>query len=516
MESTPPESTPLTRCPSTLLPATRTSPSFIIDTKNKSYRHQYSNIYFTRLAMLKGPVTQRARAKWENLPGNPMHVPRVLDVEKSKLCWILGTVYMDMPLKPNVLEDLGRDFSIPPPPPREKFYSDEDSMMLEDESGRIKLVGERLKSTRLVTGVIIAVLGMETPNGDFEVADICYPDLAPFAEANAYDGDTMDIEDCSSIQDEYLAVVSGLSIGGDSPADAQIQLLVEYLAGETGGSDDCKLASQITRLIIAGNSLSPILGEDGDEEEDNRPRKSGSAAPASLSTHPNVALSMHLEELASIIPVHILPGADDPAGTILPQQPFPRAMFGGAANFETFRCETNPTWLRIACGCEDDTQLGGANSSTSTGHGTPLIRSILVTSGQPILDMHQYLPTPPSTYLSLACSTLKWRHVAPTAPDTLWCHPFREKDPFVLGETPSIYIIGGMPGFWTDLVGAESSGRKASRKCRVVLVPSFSETGILVLVNLRTLGVRCVNFALAGITGGVARLDKHADDMQDG
>ena len=43
--------------------------------------------------------------------------------------------------------------------------------MLEDESGRIRLVGERLKSSRLVTGVIIGALGMETPNGEFEVVD---------------------------------------------------------------------------------------------------------------------------------------------------------------------------------------------------------------------------------------------------------------------------------------------------------------------------------------------------------
>ena len=43
--------------------------------------------------------------------GNPVFVPRVLDVEKGKLCFIIGTVYMDMPLKPNVLEDVARDVS---------------------------------------------------------------------------------------------------------------------------------------------------------------------------------------------------------------------------------------------------------------------------------------------------------------------------------------------------------------------------------------------------------------------
>lgn len=62
--------------------------------------------------------------------------------------------------------------------------------MLEDESGRIKLVGQKLTSTHLVTGVIIAALGMESPAGEFEVIDTCIADLAPFAEEN----DAMDVD----------------------------------------------------------------------------------------------------------------------------------------------------------------------------------------------------------------------------------------------------------------------------------------------------------------------------------
>lgn len=51
--------------------------------------------------------------------------------------------------------------------------------MLEDESGRIRLVGDHVRKARLVTGVIIGALGAETANGDFEVVDICYPGMAP-------------------------------------------------------------------------------------------------------------------------------------------------------------------------------------------------------------------------------------------------------------------------------------------------------------------------------------------------
>lgn len=46
-----------------------------------------------------------------SVSGSPILVPRVLEVVKSRLCYIVGTVYMDMPLKPNVMEDIARDVS---------------------------------------------------------------------------------------------------------------------------------------------------------------------------------------------------------------------------------------------------------------------------------------------------------------------------------------------------------------------------------------------------------------------
>ena len=43
--------------------------------------------------------------------GDPVFVSRVLDVQKGQLSYVVGTVYMDMPLKPNVLDDIARDVS---------------------------------------------------------------------------------------------------------------------------------------------------------------------------------------------------------------------------------------------------------------------------------------------------------------------------------------------------------------------------------------------------------------------
>lgn len=36
-------------------------------------------------------------------------VDRVLDVRQGELCWVVGTIYMEMPLKPNILEDISKD-----------------------------------------------------------------------------------------------------------------------------------------------------------------------------------------------------------------------------------------------------------------------------------------------------------------------------------------------------------------------------------------------------------------------
>jgi len=66
--------------------------------------------------------------------------------------------------------------------------------MLEDESGRIKLVGDRVAEEHLVTGVIVAALGLESPTGDFEVIDLCTAGLPPFAEEEVVGSDAMDVD----------------------------------------------------------------------------------------------------------------------------------------------------------------------------------------------------------------------------------------------------------------------------------------------------------------------------------
>lgn len=219
----------------------------------------------------------------------------------------------------------------------------------------------------------------------------------------------------------------------------------------------------------------------------------------SLSPHPILSLSSILQDVAGVMPVHVLPGESDPSGIIMPQQPFPPAMFGDVAKYSTFTCETNPTYLTL--------------SSENRSLKSPIKRTLLVNSGQPVNDIFRYLSTPPNTRLSMLENTLRWRHMAPTAPDTLWCHPYRDDDPFIIRQTPDIYIVGCQKKFGTRLITDRRAGAKEKdgsvTRCRIILVPGFASTGILVLVNLRTLTVKRVKFLVQGMrAGGAAEVIK--------
>lgn len=82
--------------------------------KDKQYQQQYGDMYFLRLTKLKQYVEENAASAWEDfsIGGETVQqVERVLDVRQGKLCWVAGTIYMDMPLKPNILEDISKDVS---------------------------------------------------------------------------------------------------------------------------------------------------------------------------------------------------------------------------------------------------------------------------------------------------------------------------------------------------------------------------------------------------------------------
>lgn len=57
---------------------------------------------------------------------------------------------------------------------------------------------------------------------------------------------------------------------------------------------------------------------------------------------------------------------------------------------------------------------------------------------------------------------LQWRHLVPTAPDTLTAYPFQNIDPFVLEATPHVMFAGNQPRFATRMVTGDAARHQGS------------------------------------------------------
>lgn len=133
------------------------------------------------------------------------------------------------------------------------------------------------------------------------------------------------------------------------------------------------------------------------------------------------------------------------------------------------------------------------------------LHSCLGTSGQNVEDLYRYTDTEARTEIMEA--TLRWGHIAPSAPDTLGaradtktntatpplprsavaecmrcrgaigltavppcrpcggaaCFPFHDRDPFLLTDMPHVYFAGNQPAFETRLL------KGACRSCTSVV-----------------------------------------------
>ena len=130
--------------------------------------------------------------------------------------------------------------------------------------------------------------------------------------------------------------------------------------------------------------------------------------------------------------------------------------------------------------------------------------SYALSPGQSIADILQRVPLadaggdprPPGQPLEIDAlvNTLLWRHLAPTAPDTLTCYPFYEVDPFVIDEShvPHLAFSGAARAFGSRWVPDGAGGG-----VRAVTVPAFWASHTAVLVNLRSpcLDAEAITFA---------------------
>jgi DNA polymerase delta subunit 2 len=281
---------------------------------------------------------------------------------------------------------------------------------LEDDSGRIRLIGDKLKEVHVVTGCIVAIMGTENVNGEFQVMDIKLPDLAPQPSrwsiskppVKQEDKDT-DMSNAAIVpagSGSKIAIVSGLSFSSaDTSYTTELNLLTEFLLGEALDRDVQEDIARISRLIIAGNSISTTTIEP-DESTTKHHKKYGYDASA-YNPAPSQLFDSFLSDILPSLPVTLLPGKLDPSNAAYPQQPIHTAMFPQAR----------------AYAAQKPGETGWFDPVTNPWEGEVDGWRFLGTGGQNVDDVFKYSGS--EDRLGMMEAMCRWRCSAPTAPDTL-------------------------------------------------------------------------------------------------
>eukprot|EP00958_Prasinococcus_capsulatus_P029184 scaffold7377_cov389-Prasinococcus_capsulatus_cf.AAC.32 len=244
-----------------------------------------------------------------------------------------------MQLKPQILDQFLEKESVIPAG-LGRFSAENDSLVLEETSGRVNLVGECVKVGELLTGVVVGAKGALQEDGSFRVSELILPELAPQPA----------LPDATR-EAKYIALVSGLTVGTENSNPLPTQLLVDYICGNLGSQKEQELCSRIVRVVIAGDSFSGLDKVPlSSAVKDNQQHRV---------TAPCRDLDMVLSELASAVPVDVMAGPNDPANRALPQQPLHLCLVPTAAQYSTYKPVTNP----YSFSCDEVKFLGSSGQN---------------------------------------------------------------------------------------------------------------------------------------------------------
>ena len=299
-------------------------------------------------------------------------------------------------------------------PAHTKYTSDTDSLVLEDETMRVKMEDPdgKMRPGDLVNGVVAGVWGREAQGGRFAVKEVFFSGLKREEGENS-----------SRTEPISLCLISGLQLGGEGgECLSAVQLAVDWLAGSAAVPEEQSAVAQVGRLVVAGDSLSDLTREKG-EQSKALYLTVGNAAGSIAAVR---QLDDLLVQAALTMSVDLMPGPQDPATCVLPQQPLHRLMFPQTGRMPTFQSVTNPYAFTMAG------------------------RKIIVTSGQAVADIlrNSELAGP----LEALERCLTWGHLAPTTPDTLGLFPYSDKDPHVLISLPDVLVAGNQEEFLSKQV----------------------------------------------------------------
>nr|XP_012227934.1 PREDICTED: DNA polymerase delta small subunit-like isoform X2 [Linepithema humile] len=377
------------------------------------FSKQFCHIYSVRLAELKEVLIPQVIKKW-----GKVKILKLAEVEdfEGEQCVIIGTLYKHQKWKPSILHELSEDHQLTLSEPKSNYCSEKDQLFLEDEMLRIKLIIEDADLKNYVTGVVCAVLGCKEKDGSFLIKDWCFPGCIPKS---------------SPIQRKSkgkLVFLSGLDLANsskNSPLNSSLNYLTEWICGMAGNTEVLEDVTRIVRVIIAGNSVKTVT-----KTNTLMGHAEGKAQDAAITKEIGTATTLmdaFLAEIAKFCCIILMPGQHDPTNAMLPQRPLHACILPLTARYESFKSVTNP-WIGKVAECV-----------------------VMGSSGQPIEDIMKATDATDISPLEWLERTLLWKHMCPTAPDTLPIQPYSEKDPFIINHCPDIYFVGNTDKFETKL-----------------------------------------------------------------
>lgn len=540
------------------LPIVRTHHRFLL--RHRHFVHQYAAMYRARLEALERRVLKAVSAKVAagNVVGTFPQRSRVLELGIGERALCVGVAYKEARLLPRFLDEYQKELvridageeedsyggseavscSVPlransrginPTPgtccegdARNQSHlfnicGEDDEVFMEDDSGRVRLEG--IPAAVVCTGLVLGVDGTLLENGCLSVNCYAIGDLREVYVPRT-------LPTVSSPMPCYVGFVCGLELcSAQTQTDAatngraMIELLVDYLSGALGSTGKVVQPSYISRLVIGGNSIAPTdelrlkrkvkLDPSDHVKLSDDKQNNGTVTSASLMRE----LDAILARLADSIEVELMPGDNDMTNAFHPQQPIHPLLLPEAARRSSIGFVTNP-YEFVAFPSDDEENHVERSGADATEGGT----IFFVSSGSNLNCVNR--ETRFDSRLDAMSLILQSGCACPTAPNTVFSYPFTDTDPFVFPKAPHCFVCCDQPEWETRweplatfdptrdtngcgiLLNEEMEGQSQEIESdgagvRLVCVPTFAQTGKLVLVDVNspTLETTYVDFA---------------------
>ena len=350
------------------------------------------------------------------------------------------------------------------------FFSEEDEVFFEDESGKIKLNGienmiynkknlEFFNLKSLTTGCVICLTGYVDDKNYIQVSEVKF--LDNFEKKTNFDSEVnLEIKN-----NNYTAIISNLNLSNENIKKKKFELLKQFLL-----ENNSEYSEKINDLIIFSGIYNNLENKNLIEYGSYTFKKDYNLIQDESMSIIHIVDNMmdkFINKKKEKNNIYILPGLNDINSSFLPQKKFSSLLFPLTYKNETSFFLQNPDYLKIK----------------KNGKIILFLENLILEDfvNQSNLNFYQSV----KLFLSL-------RLLAPTAPNTLEMFPFckvENSNSLIIEEFPDVVFVGGSETFRIDFF--HGNDRKV---CEIVYVPSYDKNSQVLIYDFDSREGKIVDF----------------------